>query len=128
MEVAITDGIKVIVLAEYQPLYSDPTNFSYSFSYKIRIENNSDFTVQLKSRHWYIFDAIGEKYEIIGDGVVGFQPVIEPGQFHEYVSGCNFKSPFGKMHGTYTMEKVYNGKSFEIEIPPFQMIVPYILN
>ena len=128
METAVTKGIKVSVVAEYQPFYSDPERDHFAFSYKIRIENNSDSTVQLMSRHWFIFDSLGVSYEILGDGVVGNQPIIEPGTFHEYISGCNFKYTIGKMSGYYTMEKVLDGKHFEIAIPEFLMIVPYILN
>lgn len=128
MEVAVTKGIKVSVVAEYQPFYSDPLRNHYAFSYRIRIENHSDATMKLLKRHWYIWDSAGISDEVIGDGVVGFQPVIEPGSFHEYVSGCNFKSDTGKMYGFYTMERVLDGKTFLIVIPEFIMMVPYKLN
>ncbi|MFN8428613.1 MAG: Co2+/Mg2+ efflux protein ApaG [Spirosomataceae bacterium] len=128
MEVAITNGIKVTVTSEYQPMYSEPLEFIYAFSYRIRIENNSENTVQLISRHWHIFDGIGEKYEVIGNGVVGFQPVIEPGQSHEYVSGCNFKAPIGKMSGTYLLEKQLDGEKLIVKIPEFVLMMPAILN
>jgi ApaG protein len=128
MVAAITNGIKVSVFTEYQPLYSDPLKFNYAFSYKIRIENNSDFTVQLLSRHWFIFDSISHKYEVKGEGVVGHKPIIEPGDFHEYISGCNFRSNIGKMHGSFFMEKLIDGKKIEVKIPEFLMIVPYRLN
>jgi ApaG protein len=119
MEVAVTKGIKVSVIAEYQPFYSDPLHNHYAFSYRIRIENHSDTTMKLLKRHWYIWDSAG---------ISGFQPIIEPGSFHEYVSGCNFKSDVGKMYGFYTMERVLDGKTFLIVIPEFMMMVPYKLN
>ncbi len=128
MVASVTNGIKVIVLAEYQPFYSVPLRNHYAFSYKIKIENNSDVTVQLVKRHWIIYDSIGVEYEVKGDGVAGIQPIIEPGSFHEYVSGCNFNSTIGKMHGIFFMEKVLDGKVLAIAIPEFLMIVPYLLN
>jgi ApaG protein len=128
METAVTKGIKVSVIAEFQPFYSDPEQNNFAFSYKIKIENNSESTFKLLKRHWYIWDSIGSSIEVIGDGVVGIQPIIEPGNFHEYVSGCNFKSTIGKMYGFYTMERLLDGKTFLIAIPEFVLTVPYILN
>ncbi len=128
MVTATTDGIKISVETEYQPTYSSPTQFHYVFTYKITIENLSDQTFQLLSRHWYIYDANRDLKEVEGEGVVGEQPILEPGQHHQYVSGCNLKSGMGKMHGTYTMERVMDGKKFEVKIPEFTMFVPYKLN
>lgn len=128
MVTATTKGIKITVETEYQPTYSSPTQFHYVFTYKITIENLSDQTFQLLSRHWYIYDANRDLKEIEGEGVVGEQPILEPGQSHQYVSGCNLKSGMGKMHGTYTMERIMDGKKFEVEIPEFTMFVPYKLN
>ena len=128
MVAAVTNGIKVSVVTEYQPFYSDPSRYHFAFSYRIKIENNSDATVQLMRRRWEIFDATYHKYEVKGDGVVGIQPVIEPGKSHEYVSGCNFNSVIGKMEGEFYMERLLDGKQIEVIIPKFVMIVPYILN
>lgn len=128
METAVTKGIKVSVITEFQPFYSDPEHNHFAFSYKIKIENNSESTYKLLKRHWYIWDSVGSSIEVIGDGVVGNQPIIEPGNFHEYVSGCNFKSTIGKMYGFYTMERLLDGKTFLIVIPEFILTVPYILN
>jgi len=66
--------------------------------------------------------------EVEGEGVVGQQPILEPGQKHQYVSGCNLRSGFGKMFGTYLMEKVVDGTEFEVAIPEFNMVVPYLMN
>jgi ApaG protein len=128
MVTEITEGVKVSVETEYQPDYSSPNQFHYVFTYRIIIENNSDHTVQLLRRHWHIHDANNIIREVEGEGVVGQQPVLEPGQSHEYVSGCNLKSGIGKMHGTYLMEKIVDGKQFKVAIPEFTMIVPYKLN
>lgn len=125
---AITNGIKVSVLSEFQPFYSQPAQNLFAFSYTIKIENKTDFTVKLVSRHWRIFDSFGSTYSVNGEGVVGLTPVIEPSDSFEYTSGCNFASSIGKMHGTYTMQRVRDGRIFEIEIPEFILEVPYILN
>jgi ApaG protein len=128
MVTATTKGIKITVETEYQPAYSSPSQFHFVFTYKITIENRSDQTIQLLRRHWYIHDASRPVKEVEGEGVVGQQPILEPGEVHNYVSGCNLKSGLGKMHGTYTMERIMDGKKFEVKIPEFTMFVPYKLN
>jgi ApaG protein len=124
----ITEGIKVSVETEYQPEYSSPKQFHYVFTYKIKIENNSEYTVQLLRRKWYIFDSDGVKKEVEGDGVVGQQPVIEPGDSHQYVSGSNLKTGIGKMKGYYLIERMIDGKQIEVSIPEFSLIVPFKMN
>ena len=124
----ITNGVKVSVATSYQPEYSSPVQYHFVFTYKILIENNSENTIQLLRRHWYIFDSNGTVREVEGDGVVGQQPVMEPGESHEYVSGCNLKTEIGKMKGVYLMERVVDGKQFNVNIPQFTMEVPYKLN
>jgi ApaG protein len=128
MVTEITQGIKVTVETEYQPAYSSPTQYHYVFTYRITIENQSDNTIQLMRRHWHIFDAGFNVREVEGEGVVGQQPVIEPGQTHQYVSGCNLKSGMGKMSGTYLMERVVDGSQMQVNIPEFTMIAPLRLN
>lgn len=125
---AITKGVQVSVETSYQPEYSSPTQLHYVFTYRITIENHSDYTVKLHRRHWFIHDANNNIREVEGEGVVGQQPILEPGEIHQYVSGCNLRSGLGKMHGTYLMEKVVDGTQFEVIIPEFAMIVPYLLN
>jgi len=124
----VTQGVKVTVETEYQPAYSNPAQLHYVFTYRIIIENKSEFTIQLMRRHWFISDAAFESREVDGEGVVGQQPVLEPGQSHQYVSGCNLKSGIGKMAGTYLMERVMDGSQFLVAIPEFTMIVPVRLN
>ncbi|MDX2194960.1 MAG: Co2+/Mg2+ efflux protein ApaG [Cytophagales bacterium] len=128
MSVATTEGIKISVKTEYQAEYSSPQNMHYVFAYRIVIENISDATVQLLRRHWYIFDSDGSIREVEGEGVVGQQPILEPGEVHQYVSGCNLKSTIGKMRGTYLMEKLMDGVKFEVLIPEFVLIPPFKLN
>lgn len=128
MVTEITKGIKVTVETEYQPAYSSPSQYHYVFTYRITIENQSEYTIQLQRRHWYIHDAGFNPREVEGEGVVGQQPVLEPGQAHQYVSGCNLKSGIGKMVGTYLMERIVDGVKVEVNIPAFTMIAPLRLN
>lgn len=124
----ITEGVKVSVTTAFQEDYSNPMQAHYVFTYKIRIDNFSEYTVQLLRRHWFIVDTNSTVREVEGQGVVGLQPVLEPGESHEYVSGCNLKTEIGKMSGTYTMERIIDGKLFEVIIPEFVLMAPYKLN
>ncbi|SEN61912.1 ApaG protein [bacterium A37T11] len=124
----ITDGVKVSVETMYQPEYSNPENDHFMFAYKVMIENVGDYTVQLLRRRWQIFDSNGTHREVEGEGVVGLQPVLEPGGQHEYVSGCNLKSDMGSMVGTYQMLRQVDGRLFDVEIPKFNLIAPHKLN
>lgn len=128
MVTEITQGIKVTVETEYQPAYSSPSQYHYVFTYRITIENQSEYTIQLLRRHWHIFDAGFTKREVEGEGIVGQQPVLEPGNSHQYVSGCNLKSGIGKMVGTYLMERVVDGTRMQVNIPEFTMVAPLRLN
>ncbi|MEM6522969.1 MAG: Co2+/Mg2+ efflux protein ApaG [Bacteroidota bacterium] len=128
MVTEITKGVKVSVETEYQPSYSSPSQYHYVFTYRITIENQSENTIQLLRRHWLINDAALLPREVDGEGVVGQQPILEPGQYHQYVSGCNLKSGIGKMGGSYLMERIVDGKKFEVTIPEFTMVAPFKLN
>lgn len=128
MVTEITQGIKVTVESQYQPDYSSPSQYHFVFTYKVTIENQSDHTVQLLTRHWYIHDAGTNQKEVEGEGVVGQKPVLEPGDKHIYVSGCNLKSGMGRMYGSYGLERVIDGQNLTITIPEFTMIVPFKLN
>jgi len=128
MNTITTQGVTVSVTTNYLPDYSSPGQEHYVFAYKIDIRNNSEYTVKLLRRHWYIYDANGVVREVEGEGVVGQQPVLEPGDSHQYVSGCNLKSGMGKMRGTYEMERLADGGIFAVEIPEFTLVVPYRLN
>ncbi|GGG56160.1 Co2+/Mg2+ efflux protein ApaG [Hymenobacter sp. 5516J-16] len=128
MNTISTQGVTVSVTTNYLPDYSSPGQEHYVFAYKIDIRNDSEYTVKLLRRHWYIYDANGVVREVEGEGVVGQQPVLEPGESHQYVSGCNLKSGLGKMRGTYQMERLMDGSEFTVEIPEFTLVVPYRLN
>lgn len=128
MATQITEGVKVSVETVYQPEYSNPENQHFMFAYRITIENLSDHSIQVLRRHWYIFDSNGSRREVKGDGVVGQQPVIDPGEQHEYVSGCNLKSDMGTMEGNYQVFREVDGSRFDVKIPKFTLIVPHRLN
>jgi ApaG protein len=128
MVTTITEGVKVSIETIYQPEYSNPANDHFMFAYKVNIENMSNYAIQLISRHWYIFDSNGAKREVEGEGVVGQQPVIEPGHSHEYVSGCNLKTDMGSMKGEYQMNRLLDNASFNVQIPEFYLIAPYRMN
>ncbi|MBN7817200.1 Co2+/Mg2+ efflux protein ApaG [Algoriphagus pacificus] len=122
MVTAVTEGIQVSVEVTYQAEFSSPHQHHYVFTYKVTIQNKSPYTVQLLKRKWEIFDAAESPKIVEGDGVVGQQPILETGESHSYVSGCNLKSGLGKMKGIYYMEKLFDGKSIEVVVPEFQMI------
>ncbi|RNL50647.1 Co2+/Mg2+ efflux protein ApaG [Pedobacter jejuensis] len=128
MVTAITDGVKVSVETIYQPEYSNPANEHFMFAYRIEISNLSDYQVQLMRRQWVIFDSNSSRREVDGEGVVGVQPIINPGESHVYVSGCNLKTDIGSMKGTYLMKRLVDEGEFEVDIPEFQLIAPYKLN
>jgi ApaG protein len=128
MNMAVTDEIVVLVETEYQPDFSNPVRDEYFFSYHVSISNHGDYTVQLLRRHWHIYDSNGEYNEVIGDGVVGAQPTLEPGDDYKYSSGCNLKSDMGRMVGTYEFLRLADGKVFEVEIPEFKLLIPYRMN
>ncbi len=128
MVAQITEGVKVSVETTYQPEYSNPANEHFMFAYKIQIENLGNYSIQLLRRHWVIFDSNGTRREVDGEGIVGLQPIIEPGQYHEYVSGCNLKTDMGSMQGAYQMKRLVDDEIFDVLIPEFSLIAPYKLN
>lgn len=124
----ITEGISIMVETFYQPGQSNPMSSDFLFAYRITIENLNIFPVKLLSRHWFIIDSNGTQREVQGEGVVGRQPLIEPGDSYQYTSAAVLKSDLGKMHGTYVLENLFNKKKFTVQIPEFQLIVPAKLN
>ncbi|HNP88087.1 MAG: Co2+/Mg2+ efflux protein ApaG [Chloroflexi bacterium SZAS-1] len=117
-----TQGIRITVRPAYLAEQSIPALARYIFVYFIRIENMSQRTVQLLSRHWYIHDSGGEDYQVVGDGVVGEQPVLEVGGIHEYNSFCILKSPSGYMEGSYRF-LCADDTLFDAHIPRFELEV-----
>lgn len=104
-----------------------PEDDAWFFAYTVRITNDGDETVQLLSRHWIITDANGETQEVRGPGVVGAQPVLEPGATFEYTSACPLGTSFGTMHGSYQMV-TEDGDRFDAEIAAFSLSLPYAVN
>jgi ApaG protein len=122
-----TRGVRVEVESAYVAERSSPRESQYFFAYRIRISNVGEETVQLLSRHWVISDGHGNMEHVRGPGVVGEQPVLEPGESFEYTSFCPLPTPIGSMHGTYQMVTA-GGSAFDAEIAPFSLAVPTALN
>jgi len=128
MESTVTEGVKISVEQFYQADYSNPQQQEFMFAYRVTIENNNLFPVQLLRRHWFIQDSCTEQREVEGEGVIGAQPIIAPSEQYQYISGCNLKSELGQMYGTYLMENVNTKARFEVNIPVFQMEAPFKRN
>ena len=124
---AVTHDIRVEVLSKYSPENSHPAQDDWVFTYTVRITNQGTDTVQLLSRHWIITDGFGNTREVKGPGVVGEQPVLEPGEWFKYSSWCPLKTPTGSMRGTYQMARA-GGEQFDVEIAPFALKARYAVN
>ena len=116
----LTHGIRVSVRPVYLAERSEPGLGRWVFAYYVRIENVGDRPARLVSRRWLIHDSIGEVSEVAGDGVVGEQPMLAPGQVHEYQSFCVLKSPEGAMEGAYRF-LCADGSGFDAAIPRFTL-------
>jgi ApaG protein len=123
----VTRGIKIAVKSFYLPERSAAGANQFAFGYTVRISNEGQATAQLRSRHWIITDGDGKVQEVRGDGVVGAQPVLRPGQHFEYTSWCMLATPHGSMHGTYQMV-TEDGEQFDAQIAAFPLALPYSLN
>ena len=119
----VTDDIAVSVEPIYLDGQSVPDESRYVWAYRIVIENNSGSTVQLQSRYWRIVDGNGRVEEVRGPGVVGEQPILNPGDSYTYSSGCPLTTPSGTMVGRYQM-RGEDGRDFEIDIPAFSLDIP----
>jgi len=119
--------IRIQVATRYIDDQSDPDINRYVFAYSITISNSGDVAARLISRHWIITDANGKVQEVNGDGVVGEQPHLNPGEVFRYTSGAVLETPLGAMQGLYRME-ADNGIGFDAPIEPFTLVVPGLLN
>jgi ApaG protein len=119
-----TRSITVTVNPIYLEDQSSPAENHYVWAYQVRIENHGSDTVQLRRRHWRITDALGRVQEVRGAGVVGEQPVLEPGESFEYTSGTPLPTPSGIMVGSYEME-TRKGENFEVAVPAFSLDSPH---
>ena len=120
-------GIEISTRTKYLELQSEPAKNSYAFSYTITILNHRDEPVRLLNRHWVITDQNNKVEEVNGKGVVGQQPVIQPGESFEYSSGTIIGSEIGDMRGSYTMETA-NGTQFEAPVPLFVLAIPNMIH
>jgi ApaG protein len=127
MSEAITRGVRVEVESQYLPERSSPERGHYFFAYRVRISNLGEERVQLLGRRWVITHGDGEVQRVEGAGVVGEQPVLEPGQSFEYTSFCPLPTSTGTMHGSYRMISASLTR-FDVEIAPFSLAVPTALN
>ena len=122
---AQTRDVTVRVSVSFLPEQSEPRKGRWFWAYHIRIENGGRQPVQLISRHWRITDGRGVRHDVRGEGVVGEQPAIAPGDSYDYVSGCPLHTPTGAMEGTFHMV-VGDGSSFDAAIPRFPLVGPAV--
>ena len=122
-----TNKIHVEVSPAYIKEQSDPPNNHYVFSYTVTIRNDGDQPARLLARHWIITDGDGLVQEVRGDGVIGEQPYLQPGEGFQYTSGTFMNTPVGTMQGSYQMI-ADNGEKFDAEIPSFTLSVPNVLH
>jgi ApaG protein len=120
-----TRGVTVRVSVSFLPEQSEPERGRWFWAYHVRIENDSEATVQLLTRHWVITDGRGARHSVEGEGVVGEQPVIAPGASFDYVSGCPLATPTGHMQGSYHMI-AEDGSAFDVDIPRFALTAPAV--
>ncbi|MFP2904658.1 Co2+/Mg2+ efflux protein ApaG [Pyxidicoccus sp. 3LFB2] len=124
---ATTDGIRVTVKPAFWPERSSPESGQFAFMYTVEIANEGSAPAQLKSRHWVITDATGKVDEVKGEGVVGRQPSLGPGERFEYTSWAMLRTPFGTMRGSYDMVRP-DGSTFEARIAEFALTLPNSLH
>lgn len=120
-------SIQVHTFPQYEPEHSRSAEGKYFYSYKIRIHNVKGESCQLISRRWLITDANGQKQEVVGDGVIGQQPVLDQGEEFTYTSGCMLETPIGTMEGYYIM-RTSDGLEFKTPIEPFLLAIPGSIN
>jgi ApaG protein len=124
---AVTRGVRIRVESEYAAQRSNPASQQWFFRYTVTITNEGGATVQLLTRHWIITDGDNRVEEVRGPGVVGKQPVLQPGESFTYTSGCPLPTPFGMMEGTYQMV-TRGGEGFDARIAPFALSEPYTIH
>ena len=126
MPTAVTEGVRVSVESVFLNDHSSPDEGRYAFAYVVTIANEGESRVQLRRRHWIITDGNGKVEEVEGPGVVGEQPILDPGEAHRYTSGAVLTTPVGTMEGTYEMHEA-GGRVFQAEIPRFPLQMPGVL-
>jgi len=124
----VSHAIKIEVRSRFEVAHSDIRAGRYFFSYRITIHNMGRDTVQLQRRRWLIHDSLAPTREVEGPGVVGETPTLEPGQEFTYSSACDLRSAFGRMEGTYFMQRISDGLRFEVEVPAIELTYPFAAN
>jgi len=124
----ITQGVCVSVETFYNKDISNPGMNEYIYAYEITIDNFSDFPLQLQSRFWQITDALGNVRTVEGEGVVGKQPFLDPGQSFQYTSGVGVKTDMGKMEGYFMVDNLKTKEAVKIQIPLFYLNPPFKMN
>ena len=128
MESLVTHGIQISVQPEYNLQHSKPEVEQHIFVYYITIENVGNSTMQLLRRHWEIQEFLGPIRVVDGEGVIGEQPILRPGEKHTYNSFTDLRTNIGRMYGHYTFKNLATNELVEVEIPEFQLITPYKSN
>lgn len=124
----LSAGMRISVTPRFMAEESKPDTGRFIFSYQVTITNNRNHSVKLLNRHWYIYESILIQREVKGEGVVGLQPEIVPGESFQYSSWCPINCPIGKMLGRYEFEDLVTTEHFFVDIPEFVLIADYILN
>jgi ApaG protein len=127
MSSAMTRGILVTVRSQYIPEKSSASARQFAYAYTVNIANRGTVAAQLETRHWIITDSEGDVQEVRGEGVVGAQPVLQPGEEFENTSWCMIATPAGSMRGSYQMVTA-DGDRFDAEIAPFRLTQSNLLN
>ncbi len=121
---AVTENIRVVVQPQFLEGQTEPEENKFVWAYTITVENLGQETVTLLTRHWIITDGLGRRQDVRGDGVVGEQPQLGPGQSFQYTSGCPLSTPSGLMVGSYGMITA-EGRAFDVAIPAFSLDSPH---
>jgi len=124
----VTQGIKISIETEFNSSFYKNNTMHYAYNYTVTIENQSNDTVQLISRYWKISDSLNNIEVVEGEGVIGQKPVLKPGTFYTYSSGCILISPFGSMKGFYNMINFSTTRKFKVDIPSFKLSAPFAIN
>jgi ApaG protein len=128
MNTLITSGIQISVKTDFRYDLSAIVESKYFFNYTIEMQNTNSYSVQLRSRDWYIFDSLDDARFVSGPGVVGEEPILKPGESFAYTSGCDLHSEIGLMKGFYTFQNMVDGELFEVFVPTFRLEYPPKLN
>lgn len=128
MNTKVTNGIVISVEVFYNQAQCDLLLSEFAFAYKITMQNNTNSTVQLLRRHWYIHDSNITLREVEGEGVIGQKPILHPGETYTYTSGVIINTEMGKMHGYYIFKNLHSTKEMQVAIPEFILVAPFKMN